>query len=333
MTYAIVLAAYYFVQTCYMEGAITKLDYTVAAAAQRLVTYIARPFLRKPAIVSWLARISTAISDSDLFYKILLAFTDQQLITGLSILITGYVQTKTISQYHFSIVQNMANLSFTVHGAAAHMLEDNVLQNPAMRTWRGLAIICFQLMVLVTYIPIGHDYWMTSYGMPTVCIWKNMHGHYSIFSLRTWEMVFWGIILVRGIVCTLHAYFPRTHTWRWVRDNTVGSRIDSLPRNTYNASIVQSNDSLTPSWLSRSGCTLKFVVTEIFWSQAFELQRSWVIIIGSIYSTFELRSKAIERGREGDEDAWGFGQAVPMFLLILPLALIWETGYGTYSGG
>ena len=43
---------------------------------------------------------------------------------------------------------------------------------------------------------------------------------------------------------------------------------------------------------------------------------------------FLLRSSAVDQGREGDEDAWGFGQAVPMFLLIIPLATVVETTYG-----
>lgn len=308
-------------------------------AAQRFVTYIAKPFRQKSAIVQKLARISSAISDSDLLYKILLSFTDQQLITGLAILIAGYVQTNTITQYHFAIVQNMATLSFTIHDTTAVILEDNILQNPVMRTWRGVAIICFQFMTLVTYLPLGHEYWMANYGMPTVCLWQHMPGHYYPGSWQSWNMVVYMMLLIRGIMCTLYAYFPSA--WGWVDDNrfvnTAKSGIIHLtlsPRRAYNASISQSNDSLTHkclSWFWWSLSAYIFVITEILSSQAFELQRCWTVIINNIYYTFELRSSAVEKGREGDEDAWGFGQAVPMFLLILPLALIWETGYGRFS--
>lgn len=336
MAYAIVLAVYYFVQISYDEGSINKLDSTVAMAAQRIVTYIARPLRQRSAIVQKLARISTAISDSNLPYKILLAFTDQQLITGLAILIAGYRQVETITEYHFAIVQNMATLSFTIHSATASLLEDTVLQNPAMKNWRGIAIISFQFMTLVTYLPLGHEYWMQSYGMSTICLWRNMSGHYDPTSWLFWSMVIYMALILLGIARTLDAYFPRA--WGWIFENRVVNTIRRtlievilLPRRAYAELASQTKGGLAHKCLCRFFwllATLIFVLTEILGSEAFGLLWRWTMIVNNIYYTFDLRFTAVANGREDDEDAWGFGQTVPMLLLILPLALILESSYG-----
>jgi hypothetical protein len=339
VTYVIVLVAYYFVQTSYNTGTITKLDHTVAMAARRVVAYLAKPFRQKSAIVQKLTRVSTVISDSNLLYTVLLAFTDQQLVTGLAILIAGYKQINSISEYHFAIVQNMATLSFTIHSATAVILEDNIIQDPVMKTWRGVAIISTQFMTLVTYLPLGHNYWMASYGMPTRCLWQAMPSHYNPRSWLFWSMIIYMSLILLGIARTLDAYFPRA--WGWINDNKVVSTIRSvmidtilLPRKAYALSELQSRERIDHrclSWLWYSIATFVFIIAEILWSEAFGLLRRWALIVNNLYYTFILRSTAVENGRLDNEDAWGFGQAVPMFLLVLPVALVLETSYGAYA--
>lgn len=68
--------------------------------------------------------------------------------------------------------------------------------------------------------------------------------------------------------------------------------------------------------------------SEIIASEAFELQRQWALLLGSIHRIFLLRDQAADEGMEGDESAWGFGQAVPVFLLIVPLSALLESSYG-----
>ena len=47
--------------------------------------------------------------------KACLAFSDTQVVTGLSILIAGFIQLSDISVYHFNIVTYMAWLASNVH--------------------------------------------------------------------------------------------------------------------------------------------------------------------------------------------------------------------------
>lgn len=74
-----------------------------------------------------------------------------------------------------------------------------------------------------------------------------------------------------------------------------------------------------------------FVLTEVTYSVAFDLLRNFGLLVNLTSLVFSLRSSASAEGRQGDENAWGFGQAVPLFLLVLPLFALLEIVYGMYS--
>lgn len=73
-----------------------------------------------------------------------------------------------------------------------------------------------------------------------------------------------------------------------------------------------------------------FIFCETVISEVFDLQRIWLLLVSSIQTIFVLRDYAGRNGRVGNEDGWGFGQAVPIFLLLIPLSTILEAIYGTF---
>jgi hypothetical protein len=245
-------------------------------------------------------------------------------------------QVGTITEYHFSIVQCMASLSWTIHSATAVILEDSILQDSVMKTWRGIAVLCLQSLTFATYIPEGHEYWMESHGSPVACIWRDMSGHYDPTSRNFWSMVVYLASILIGMARTLYAYFPGL--WGWISDNVVIRTIRStvisfilLPRNAHATLADRAQRNIWDTCLEavlRVIATFVFVVTEILWSEAFGMQRRWMILVNNIYYTFLLRQSAVDHGREGDEDSWGFGQVVAILLLFLPLMVILETGFG-----
>jgi hypothetical protein len=335
LAYAIVLTAYYFVQATYNAGTITKLDHLVAMKAQELVTFLAKPFPRTSPTGEKLFRISEAVSDSNLLFKILLSFSDQQMITGHAILTVGLVQIDSISEYHFAIVQNLAILSFVVQDATAVILQDDIVQHRMTRTWRGIVIISSMLITVGIQIPMGHDYWMEEYddyAVPVKCIWQTLKGNCGPSSPAFWGMILWEAVLLYDVAQMLVVYFP--DAFCGLMDNAVIDKLRSLfygvllaPRRTYRIRARRPKTSLMGTFLtglSWSAATFIFVITELCHSQAFGLQIRWMIMFSSIYYIFELRNEISENGGPGDEDEWEFGQAVPMFLLILPVATVVE---------
>jgi proteasome lid subunit RPN8/RPN11 len=56
--------------------------------------------------------------------------SDQQLITGASILIIGYMKHCTITQYHFYIVSLLGWISFTTHQPTVTILQKYLIARP-----------------------------------------------------------------------------------------------------------------------------------------------------------------------------------------------------------
>src|ERR1700734_1263414 len=65
--------------------------------------------------------------------RFILGLSDQQLVTGLAILITGYYLHCKISYYHFNLVINLAWFSSTTHLATLLALKEYFKKRPALR--------------------------------------------------------------------------------------------------------------------------------------------------------------------------------------------------------
>lgn len=330
LAYAIVLAAYYFVQTGYNEGLITDLDHEVAERSQALLRDLTKHGGAR------LDRIRKTIIDSKLLFKVLLSFSDQQMVTGFAMLTVGLVQIDSITEYHFAIVQNLSILSFVVHDTTAVILEDEIVRHRMTRHWRGVVVVGSMLITIAIQLPDGHYYSMDDYGLPVKCIWGSMEGNYRPRSANLWLMIMWMAILSFSLVQTLCVYFP--NAFGRLMDNTVVEAVISYvmekllaPRDAYEFRAKRRQGGVFDRYLTglaKNTAFGIFVVTEILYSQAFGLQLRWMIMINSISYIFFLRNTASDNGRQGDEDEWGFGQAVPMFLLILPIATVVETAWG-----
>jgi hypothetical protein len=88
-------------------------------------------------------------TSSDAIQQVVLVLSDQQLITGASILIIGYMKHCTITQYHFYIVSLLGWISFATHQPTAMILQKYLIARPSMRHWR--AIWMFGLFSMVAY--------------------------------------------------------------------------------------------------------------------------------------------------------------------------------------
>jgi hypothetical protein len=111
--------------------------------------------------------------------KVILGFADQQLVTGLSILIAGYVKYCETSAYHFSIVTDLAWLSSVTHMLSVSCMRDYFAKNPGIRDSRAIGMVCF-LIILVTscVFEIYHNYLYpnTDWSAPLRCRFLSLRG-------------------------------------------------------------------------------------------------------------------------------------------------------------
>ncbi|OQN95749.1 hypothetical protein B0A48_17939 [Cryoendolithus antarcticus] len=334
--YGLVLYSFWFVQESYAAGKITELDRTISG----LVCGMLRRAKRTLTSVSNLPaktedrRESTLPLTRENLRKILGQFSDQQLVTGLAVLTVGYIQTKTITQYHFSIVASLADLAFVVQSCSTDIVLQSLADQPVKRLWRGVAVLLFMFLALMTSVPAGNYFWLYNFGMPVQCIWQSFRGNYRP-GWRLAVMVIGMIMQIWAILIVAHDWFPSIY------QNAVGRTVKRgilwtvlLPRRTaYRAANNREASNMTSSkclWACLEVCSgsvalFVFVATEIVFSEAFDLLRSWAILVNSVYTVSWLRGLASENGRTGNEDTWGFGQAVAVMLLALPVFTIVET--------
>lgn len=367
LTYAIVLYTYCLRSRVYKEGEFNRLDDTMESLIRGTVNYTAIPLLNlfwmllnpRAALAqnshfSDLQRMrpgdpSHEEADGALF-NILLALSDQQLFTGFAVLMVAYIQMEYITAYHAAIIECMATMSFVVYESTSTIMVAHLKGKDVERRfkpfWRGVVILSFMALLLATQVPLGNRHWLDVYGMPYKCFWQRTSGNYSPDNAQNLASmlvhIFW---LFWGMLRTFDDYFPDVfegfflaRAFKWL--GTLFVKLLLRPRWLYHYSSDASKDKNTnetirlalrvPQAFSYLVAVFVFILAEILDSEAFNLQGNWFLILNSIYWSFTYRHRAVHEGRIGDESKWGFGQAVPVFLLALPVVALIEAIYGTH---
>lgn len=84
--------------------------------------------------------------------KNLLAFSDQQLITAIGVQVSAYIKICTISLYHFRIVACLGLLSTVTHFLTLVVLREYFLKRPFLRTLRIVFMVINFILIVNTII-------------------------------------------------------------------------------------------------------------------------------------------------------------------------------------
>lgn len=86
--------------------------------------------------------------------------SDLQILTGTSILISGYVQLRCgLLAFHWQIIVLLAWFSSITHLSCLTFLRNHLYNRPAERVWRLIAMGLMLLMLVVAMIPTGGYNW------------------------------------------------------------------------------------------------------------------------------------------------------------------------------
>lgn len=92
--------------------------------------------------------------------------SDLQILTGLSILISGFAQFPSSLQcYHLQILVNLAWFSSLTHLACLSFLRNYLYHRPGERAWRIGAMGVFIAMLIVGIVPTGSYNWYHGAGI------------------------------------------------------------------------------------------------------------------------------------------------------------------------
>jgi hypothetical protein len=99
--------------------------------------------------------------------------SDLQILTGLSILISGYAQLRCgLSCYYWQVLVCLAWFSSLTHLSCLTALRNYLYHRPEERVWRVAAMGIIVIMLLVALVPTGSYNW-TSIEYPEDSAWPN----------------------------------------------------------------------------------------------------------------------------------------------------------------
>lgn len=157
--------------------------YRKTFVAQRIIPEIGRFWLYLKSLLYYCARRDPPKTQPALTRerrveattRFLLGFSDQQLVTGLAILVAALANRSQLTLYELQIVFCLAWFSATTHVATLQVLREYFYDNAVVRNWRILGILAFTVLICFfqVILLLAGDPQTTNgvnYGRPIQCI-------------------------------------------------------------------------------------------------------------------------------------------------------------------
>lgn len=109
-----------------------------------------------------------------------MTLSDQQVVTGLAILISGYTQLRcSLSSFHWQITVSLAWFSSVTHLMTLTCLRSYLQRRPLLRLFRICAMVTMAIMLVCAFVPAGWAQHMKGgriaaipAGLPAQCLWS-----------------------------------------------------------------------------------------------------------------------------------------------------------------
>lgn len=213
----------------------------------------------------------------------------------------------------------MAFLSSNTHLVMVSFLEDYFKDNPAARYWRIAGIATTFVLLFVANLYTGHRYWLQDNAWPAQCRFDDVNRDPGVIGGQAGDwMGIWMFLLIYGYGRALFELMPGI----WV---PLKKRLREHHRSLRDMGrgIVERASAV---WVKpfRIGIGYFLIVTP--WILRVIFSKAWsVMVISSSWYGYGIwglwwdRRAGIAHMGGDEEDTWGFGQLVPLFLLALPL--------------
>ena len=91
----------------------------------------------------------------------MITLSDQQIVTGIAILASGYSQLNCgLSAYHWQMVVYLAWFSSLTHLTTLSFLRGHIGNNKRILFLRLSLMVILALMLSIAFLPTGSDYWL-----------------------------------------------------------------------------------------------------------------------------------------------------------------------------
>ena len=161
-----------FVATAYLTLLFVSVYYSIGGVHEDFLNEIDRGLIgmlwrrahSKP-VKTWEPTLRTAV----------LMFSDQQLVTGIALLISGYAQLRCgLSAYHWQMILYLAWFSCLTHLTTLTMLRKYFRDNPGPRLWRAALMLVMVTMLGFGLLPSGDGLWLYEPSIPALCYFRRL---------------------------------------------------------------------------------------------------------------------------------------------------------------
>ncbi|KAI6914208.1 hypothetical protein D0869_04563 [Hortaea werneckii] len=276
----------------------------------------------------------------------IIVLSDQQIVTGIAIMTAGFVGLRSgqISVYHYQIVLYLAWLSSSVHLSALTLLRPFLNRHAGVKVWRLVGMGALFIMLVIGLVPtVSYDWGiinfmdpkdssigennLTGWGVPASCFWGKTYadgvnndapiGYVLLVISYVWKI---GDVFGSGRLF----YASRI---RRPLERAVESLL-TLPAKRYHR--TQQKRYLWCFRLLLIPCIPFIAVLEFLASFSASL---WLSALGLLFGTVQIivpRNQTYAQ-THAQEEHWGFGQLVPLVLLVQPLGTILEQAWVSHG--
>lgn len=162
--------------------------------------------------------------------KVVLGLSDQQILTGLAVLIAGFWTHCSISIYHFALVNDLAWFSANVHLTTLTILKDFFLEKRVLRNWRVILMVALAILLAASTVMEGHYDWFDSWPYNAQCLFDDLIGNIG-GGPRYWMYVNLALICIYYPANIMRLYQPPRNFVRiWLEEHPMAA-LDEANRN------------------------------------------------------------------------------------------------------
>jgi hypothetical protein len=245
--------------------------------------------------------------------RFILSLSDQQLVTGVSILLIGFFKVPHISTYHFLLITNLGMFSCSAHLASVIILRRYFHEHPSVAKARIFLMLFFAFALIIAMIMAKDITLGTSGSLTLQC---PLRCTIVIVPLE-WAFFLTLVLLLLASYYSALAYvFPNGRivftTWLITKPAVLLERM--MRSRSFHERVMH--------WRP-------FFPTLVI---AFILQLCWWAISFALSLAIRLRVFS-KRLVIGSENTWSFGQILAVLLIVLPFLNALEIYFGSYSSG
>lgn len=274
--------------------------------------------------------------------KVALSLSDQHLLLGLAYVIAGIARLCAVSCYDFLIISNLAWISAIVHTMSLFILDRYFRSHRStLRHWRlAFNTVLIMFLLAFEFLTAHHDLGVAC--TPMLCSIMDLKGNiyhgslgWLIFDIMTLLYIY-----VQG-ACVLYETVDN-FVDKWMFTKVENAIRDKQARSEAWLQVIltpeyRSNALHTAMLYSPTFTTMAARSIYLFWSTSWWLFRFYkttlkslflIVIVNifwfvySVYGIISVRSSSPTL-LEGNQDEMGFGQIVPVCLL-LSILFVWR---------